>query len=228
MRASSPEYDAWNEFGTGWDWQSLLPYFKAGETYEGYNRGTDEIFPGITTAEDEAARQNESKFRGHSGAVHSTHNTIYTDLLEPLIKTTLSYGIKTNRTPVCNLSNVLKGDSSDVGDQGYGDSTGMFNIDTSVNRKEGTRSYAANAYLRNPKSVVPRSNMVILKGIYATKILFDGDEGGKDRKAIGLACLRRVDWKSDHTSTSPIELRVNKEVIVSAGKLDGLLNALDI
>jgi hypothetical protein len=103
MRASSPEYDSWNEFGTGWDWKGLLPHFKAEENYKAYVWDTDQIFPGITEEEDKEARRKEPEFRGHSGPVHSTHNDIYTDLLKPTILTTLKVGIKTNRTPVCDL-----------------------------------------------------------------------------------------------------------------------------
>lgn len=102
-RASAPEYDAWDEFGSGWNWKSLLPYFKAGERYETYAWGTDQIFPGITKEEDEEARRKEPEFRGHNGAVFSTHSTVYTDLLKPTIETTLKFHIRTNRTPVCNL-----------------------------------------------------------------------------------------------------------------------------
>lgn len=107
MRASSPEYDAWNEFGTGWNWEGLLPYFKAEERYDAYKWGTAQIFPGISKEEDEKARREEPLFRGHHGAAYSTHNTIYTELLEPTIDTILSFGIKTNRSPVCNLSITL-------------------------------------------------------------------------------------------------------------------------
>lgn len=103
MRASSPEYDAWDEFGSGWNWKGLLPYFKAEERYKAYVWGTDQIFPGITKEEDEEARQREPEFRGHDGPVYSTHNTIYTDLLKPTIETTLKHDIQTNRTPVRTL-----------------------------------------------------------------------------------------------------------------------------
>ncbi|KAF8551708.1 alcohol oxidase [Imleria badia] len=199
MRASVPEYDAWNVFGSGWDWEGLLPYFKAEESYKVYEWDTDQIFPGITKAEDEAARQKQPEFRGSSGPVQSTHNTVYTGLLEPTIKTTLKFGIKTNRTP------------------GYGDSTGIFNIDTAVDRKEGIRSYAANAYLRDPKSTQPQPNVVVLKGVYATKILFDPNQAGKLPKAIKITCLGGVDWKLPVTPVFPFELEVNKEIVVSAG-----------
>lgn len=224
MRASGPEYDAWNEFGSGWDWRSLLPCFKAQERYEACQWGTDQIFPGITQEEDEAARQKEPEFRGHSGAVHSTHNTLYSDLLKPMIETTLACGIKTNRTPVCNLSVMLWDYRTDVNVQGYGDSTGMFNVDTAVNRKDGTRSYATNAYLHNPESIVPQANLVVLKDTYATKMLFDSNHSALGAKAVGLACLGGVDRKSTAPSSFPFELRVKKDIIVSAGKLGNALN----
>ncbi|KAG8218954.1 alcohol oxidase [Butyriboletus roseoflavus] len=199
MRGSSPEYDAWNEFGRGWDWNSLLPYFKAEERYEAYVWGTDQIFPGITEEEDKEARREEPVFRRHCGPVYSTHNTVYTDVLKPTIEAIRSFGIKTNRSP------------------GYGNSTGMFNIDTAVNRQEGTRSYAANAYLQDPKSILPQRNLIVLKGVYATKILFDSNDCAKDAKAVGLACLGGVDWKFPATKVFPFDLKINKEIIVSAG-----------
>lgn len=107
MRASSHEYDTWDEFGRGWDWNGLLPYFKAEERYEAYAWGTDQIFPGITEEEDKEARREEPVFRGHCGPVYSTHNTVYTDLLKPTIETIRSFGIKTNRNPVWNFSITL-------------------------------------------------------------------------------------------------------------------------
>ncbi|KIK56299.1 hypothetical protein GYMLUDRAFT_263776 [Collybiopsis luxurians FD-317 M1] len=195
MRASSPEYDAWNEFGTGWNWQGLLPSFKAEESYAAYEWGTDQIFPGITHEDDLKARREEPAFRGHDGPVHSTHNTLYTELLKPTIETTLNGGIKTNRTP------------------GYGDSTGMFNIDTAVNRKQGIRSYAANSYLKDPELIVPQPNLIILKETYAMKIQFDSS---KPPKAVSLLCLGNMNWKSPE-STLRFELPVNKEIIVAAG-----------
>lgn len=92
----------------------------------------------------------------------------------------------------------------------------MFNIDTAVDREKGIRSYAANAYLRNPKSCEPQPNVVVLKGYYATKILFD--HSGKVPKATGLTCLGGVDWKLPVTPVFPFDLAVNKEIIVSGGE----------
>lgn len=98
----------------------------------------------------------------------------------------------------------------------------MFNIDTAVNREEGTRSYAANAYLRDPKSPVPQPRVVVLTGFCATKILFDSNHSGDSPKAIGLACLKGVDWKSPVTPMPSVELTVNREIIVCGGELGDL------
>lgn len=94
----------------------------------------------------------------------------------------------------------------------------MFNIDTAVNRRQGTRSYAANAYLRDPKLTVPQPNVIVLKGTYAKKILFDSNGSAQAPKAVGLSCLGGVDWKLPLTPVFPFDLKVNKEIIVSAGK----------
>lgn len=114
---------------------------------------------------------------------------------------------------------------TDLNGQGYGDSTGMFNVDTAVNREAGTRSYAANAYLRDPNSTFPQRNLVILKGVYATKIFFDSNNCNQNVKAVGLACLRGVDWKFPANEVFPFDLKVNKEIIVSAGESDDTSNA---
>lgn len=96
----------------------------------------------------------------------------------------------------------------------------MFNIDTAANRKEGTRSYAANAYLQNPKSVLAQQNVIVLSGVYAAKIFFDSNGSGRDARAVGVTCFEGIDWKSPVTPASPFDLKVNAEVIVSAGEFD--------
>jgi hypothetical protein len=100
----------------------------------------------------------------------------------------------------------------------------MFNIDTAVDRKQGTRSYAANAYLKNPESSVPQPNVVVMKGVFASKILFDLVDPTQDVKAVGLRCIGGVDWKLPVPRVFPFDLKVNKEIVVSAGELDKALN----
>lgn len=95
----------------------------------------------------------------------------------------------------------------------------MFNIDTAVNREEGTRSYAANAYLQDPKSALAQQNVIVLNGVYAAKILFDSNCSGQNAKAVGVTCLGGIDWKFPVTPPAPFDLRANKEVIVSTGGL---------
>ncbi|KAH7909679.1 alcohol oxidase [Hygrophoropsis aurantiaca] len=190
MRASSPEYDNWAKFGAGWDWKGLLPYFKKQESYQAPIWGTPQIFPGITKEQDNAARQQEPKFRGHAGPTSSTHNEIYTEVLEPTIKALNNLKIPTNRTP------------------GYGNSTGIFNIATAVNRDTGRRSYAANTYRKLPKA----RNLIVLTGLCATKLLLKTESGSELVTGVQLV------YSNPETSfPGSSELLASKEVILSAG-----------
>ena len=101
----------------------------------------------------------------------------------------------------------------------------MFNIDSAVDRKRGIRSYAANAYLRNPESALPQKNVIVLHGVCAAKVLFDSHNAGQKVRAIGVTCLAGVNWEAPESSLSPFELNVRKEIIVSAGELDRAPNA---
>ncbi|KIK56294.1 hypothetical protein GYMLUDRAFT_822992 [Collybiopsis luxurians FD-317 M1] len=75
----------------------------------------------------------------NEGTVYATHSTLYTDLLKPTTEATLKGGIKTNRTLVRRTSVILARFHTDfIGNQSYGVSTGMFDIDTAVSRQEGT------------------------------------------------------------------------------------------
>lgn len=97
MRASSPEYDAWSQFGKGWDWNGLLPYFKKKEQYTAPKWGTEQIFPGVSKADDNLARQKQDQFYGKNGPIHSNNNDMYSGLEQPSITTLNNLKIKTNR-----------------------------------------------------------------------------------------------------------------------------------
>lgn len=101
MRASRAEYDSWEELGNiGWNWNGLLEHFKRTEHYVAPIWGTNQIFPGITKAQDEEAQKEEPDFVGHDGPVWHTYNQLYTEALEPTIRGLNSLGIRTNRIPV--------------------------------------------------------------------------------------------------------------------------------
>ncbi|PFH47990.1 GMC oxidoreductase [Amanita thiersii Skay4041] len=201
MRAGKPEYDAWSEFGNGgWDWDGLLPFFKKQEKFVGPVWGTGQVFPGVSKEEYEAAKAKESQFQGFTGPVHKTHNELYTDVLKPTIESLNNLGIRTNISP------------------DYGNSTGIFNIGTAVNRATGQRSYAANAYLPNPEDITPKPNLRVLTGCHVTKVLLKPGLGGEPATATGVEFI----WIDPDTGRPkgpqvPSQILASKEVIVATG-----------
>ncbi|PFH50977.1 GMC oxidoreductase [Amanita thiersii Skay4041] len=193
MRASRHEYDAWSQFAPdqGWNWKGLLPSFKDQEQYVRPRWGSSQVFPGVTQEQYEAAKKEEPLYRGYKGAIWSTHNEVYTDLLVPTIKTLNSLGIRTNIKP------------------SHGDSTGMFNIDTAINRTSGERCYSVDALKVSSEAPSPIPNLLVLTGLHVNKILFKPTTHGKPVTADGV----EVRATSKHT----IHFYANREVIVSTG-----------
>lgn len=195
MRASRAEYDSWEELGNiGWNWNGLLEHFKRTEHYVAPIWGTNQIFPGITKAQDEEAQKEEPDFVGHDGPVWHTYNQLYTEALEPTIRGLNSLGIRTNRIP------------------NYGDATGIFNIGTAVDRSLGTRSFAANSYLKSGKEQL--KNLFVLKECQVSKILFEPQQSKGDVTASGVQFTYLPPGSAEPIITT---LRARKEVILSAG-----------
>ena len=74
MRGTSTDYDGWRQRGCeGWDWDSVLPYFKKAEDQE---RGPDE-------------------FHGVGGPLHVS-NPVHSPLGDAMVKASIEAGIPTN------------------------------------------------------------------------------------------------------------------------------------
>ncbi|KAF9445168.1 GMC oxidoreductase [Macrolepiota fuliginosa MF-IS2] len=147
-RASKLEYDSWQSFinGSDWNFNNLLPYFIKSETVD---LADNDVFPGVSK-EGYAVAQKEFEVEdGFRGPVHASYNQIYGDLVLPLASTWNNLGVPTN-------PNTIGGDSSGVRNE----RTAVFG---------GVRSYSASAYYC-PAS--RRKNLNVLTGTQATKLLF--------------------------------------------------------
>ncbi|KAJ6486863.1 alcohol oxidase [Mycena sanguinolenta] len=166
-RASKSEYDAWQLFlnGSNWNFENLLPYFVKSETI---NLANSDVFPGVSS-EAYAKAHEEFKFDDEFiGPIHASYNTIYGDLAFPLASTSWNnLKVPTNPNPI------------------GGNSSGVRNERTAV--VDGIRSYSASAYYC-PASA--RNNLHVLTGAQASKIFFSGlTQTGDDLIAAGVSFI---------------------------------------
>lgn len=144
--ASKPEYDAWDSFQPGWNWDKLVPYMK--KSFNVFPNQTNPI-PGLSAASASLSPYNTT-YEGVGGPIQASFNEYYADPAQPYIKTVNSLGIKSNPNP------------------DNGDTEGVHNSRLSINRYTGTRSYSAPAYYCPASS---RSNLHVLTGAQATRII---------------------------------------------------------
>ena len=118
-----------------------------------------------------------------------SNNDYYTDLAPDYLATMKKLGIPYNKDPA------------------GGNNVGLYNSGSSVDRRpmKGVRSYAAVTYPHD------RSNLKILTGAQATKILFS------PTKVRGNVVATGVQYQ---TSQGTFTVKANKEVILSAGESD--------
>ncbi|KAH7337844.1 alcohol oxidase [Rhizoctonia solani] len=182
-RASKTEYDAWRTLGNpGWDWNNLLPYMKSAERFTGID-----LFRANYT---HATPGSIFPSQGTKGPIAASFNTWYSDIVVPYRGTMSNLGVPINFDP----------DS--------GDTFGLYNSATAVNRTTGTRSYAANTYFAYNSG---RKNLVVLTGAQATKIEFNNSTTGKPYGKLTATGVAFV-----HNSTAYV-VRAKKEVILSTG-----------
>jgi len=163
-RASRLEYDSWQSFinGSDWNFDNLLPYFIKSETVDLVNY---DVFPGVSKEGYAIAQKQFEVEDGFHGPIHASYNQIYGDLALPLASTWNNLGVPTN-------PNTIGGDSS-----------GVRNERTAV--LDGARSYSASAYYC-PAS--RRKNLHVLTGAQATKLLFGPhDNSHGDLNATGVS-----------------------------------------
>ncbi|KDQ23219.1 hypothetical protein PLEOSDRAFT_162754 [Pleurotus ostreatus PC15] len=119
-RASRPEYNALAELGNnGWDFESLLPYFKKAQSHSPQEQ---DIFPGTGVL---------TPHQGERGPIKTSFNTWYSSLIAPFIESlkALSFHINT--------------------DPNDGDLTGLSNIARAADGEKGTRQHSGVAYLQS-------------------------------------------------------------------------------
>ena len=90
LRASEAEYDAWEKLGNpGWNWASLLPYFKMSENVT--RPGEVDRFPGL----DAKSSQFEAQFQGDQGSIQVADVTFYSDVTPRYVEAFNSLGVET-------------------------------------------------------------------------------------------------------------------------------------
>ncbi|KAF8874567.1 GMC oxidoreductase-domain-containing protein [Gymnopilus junonius] len=155
-RASKQEYDSWKHFSDpegGWDWDSLLPYFKKAENASASQAGFDP-YPAVSLPDAQITREGtpHEEVCGLDGPVKTSYNVLYTDIMAPAIKAFNSLGAPTNAN-------------------GYGGETdGVKNLKRTVDKDSGTRVSSASAYLDLAKEF---DNLHILTNAMVTKLLFE-------------------------------------------------------
>ncbi|TFK80961.1 GMC oxidoreductase [Polyporus arcularius HHB13444] len=200
-RASQREYDAWEQLGaTGWNWNSLLPYFKKTETVAPQLQA--DIFPQAM----QPPQVNFDDFHGRSGPVQPSYNVIYSNVSVPYVETINNIGVGTNSDPYT------------------GNATGVYNTEVAIDRVKnlGKRSYAASTYFNMSSD---RPNLTVFLSSQATKINFDlGDSvvsllSSLLSSLLGLGQMRASSVDVVALNSTGITGRVfaRKEVILSGG-----------
>ena len=93
-RPSKEEIDIWSSFGnTGWDWESLLPFFKKAENV---TPGPQGVFPGTTQAPGL-----DNTVEGSGGPIQIGYNNFYSAVVKPYVESFVKLGAHVNEDPVC-------------------------------------------------------------------------------------------------------------------------------
>jgi choline dehydrogenase len=160
IRGQHEDFDDWERLGAnGWDYQSVLPFFKR---YEGYEGG-------------------ESEFHGGSGEFKVSNLRVRHPACDAWLHAASEFGLPPN--PDFN------------GPTTYG--VGRYHL--AIGRHWRTSS--ATAFLH---PIAARSNLTILSGAHATRVLFEG-KYAKGVEFISAGRLRSVD--------------AYREVVLSAGAI---------
>lgn len=164
-RASAEDYDAWEQLGNpGWNWNSLLGYFKKSTTFTPPSAANIKEF-GITY---------DASYYGTSGPVQASFpNFEYQDIK--------------------NMWKAFKAEDGVTipKEHAAGDAVGAFWTPTALQPKTQTRSSAKNSYYDPVKS---RSNLDLATGNTVNEILFDQSFlSFLSPKAVGVQYKSRKD-----------------------------------
>ncbi|KAI0647356.1 alcohol oxidase [Trametes meyenii] len=189
-RASTKEYDAWQELGaTGWTWDALLPYFKKSEsvlpppavTFPGDQKPTGSAF---------------NASHGRNGPIQVSYNVLYSNLTSPYVETMGALGVSVNSNPY------------------GGNATGLSNSACSVDRINdiGRRSYSASTYYNISKD---RPNLTVFLSTQATRINLANSSSSSTRslQAVSVAVV------AVNSSGVTGILSAHKDIILSAGAI---------
>ncbi|KAI5860686.1 putative choline dehydrogenase [Durotheca rogersii] len=165
-RAAKEDYDAWEKLGNpGWNWESLLPFFKKSETL---------TLPS-QSHQDKHHSSVDPVFHGTSGPVSTSFSPWYAATHSFWRDTLQILGIKKNPSAL------------------NGSNTGSWTTIQSVDPVTATRSYSVTAYLgHNPQrsAEIEQPNLVILTGAQAQRILIERSGQGTLR-ATGAEYLHK-------------------------------------
>lgn len=175
--ASQKDIDNWGALGNhGWSWQELFPYFQKSETYHS---------PPAAVSEQVDTAFVESAAHGHDGPVQDSFPPFYDKFYKAFEPTYKSLGL------------------GPTGDPKDGLAIGAYTTLLTIDPKNASRSYAANAYF---KPNAARPNLQVLTGARVTKINFA--PSARPLRAIGLAF---------EVQNQTYTASADREVILSAG-----------
>ncbi|KAG6827187.1 hypothetical protein H0H92_012852, partial [Tricholoma furcatifolium] len=196
-RGSKQEYDSWEELGNeGWNWDAVFPYFTRMDNVVpgdvGFLPGLNQP-PGLSNFLDGATN-------GPVTVGYNNNDTAITPWVKEWHQSWLNNGAYMNADP-----------------EG-GNATGMTITARPVHPVEGVRIYSTNAYL---EPVLGRSNLYVLTGAEATKLLFDDDSLPADVMNITASQLvaTGVEYGTPTNASQRNQAKANIEVILSAGSL---------
>ncbi|TFK33832.1 GMC oxidoreductase [Crucibulum laeve] len=171
-RGHEEEYDAFETLGAkGWNWKSLLEYFKKSETFTVSSNDMERF--GATV---------NPLFHGTEGPLHRTMSKWICDAHMPFLKTLESLGIPFN--PDCSS----------------GSNTGIFHAGHAIDPIEASRSSSATAYYepvkakRNLKVITgARATQILLKKDDVPRtVVAQGVNFIKDGKELTVYCRKEV------------------------------------
>ncbi|KAL8696413.1 MAG: hypothetical protein Q9201_007672, partial [Fulgogasparrea decipioides] len=154
--ASQQDIDNWGALGNpGWSWKELFPYFLKSETYNP---------PPPTVSEQVDTTFIDPDVHGHGGPVQDSFPPFYDNFYRAWEPTYKNLGL------------------GPTGDPKGGLAIGAYTTLLTLEPKNASRSYAANAYY---KPNAARPNLKVLTGALATKVVFA--PSARPLKATGLA-----------------------------------------
>ncbi|KAF2009286.1 GMC oxidoreductase [Aaosphaeria arxii CBS 175.79] len=172
--SSKVNLDTWATLGNeGWDWESLVPYFKRSHTL---------VLPSDPAVLEHLGLENLDPSRGGSkGPVQ----VCYPNESE-------------NPLPHVWIETLEKLGYVGTGDPFHGDAKGVFTLPATIDAQNRERSYSGSAYLLPVKN---KPNLTIIIGAIVQKVLLTGSDPNviatgvqylKDSKLITAICKREV------------------------------------